>query len=345
MKTITQYILPRYTWFRIWFAQWFKNPDGVKGFSDLRMNQLLQQCMGALKRINERNKALQEDLKTVEANLAKAYTAIMVSVDDYDEVWGKLRSFSFWLVVIIIAESPFNYFGVDSLMVKQDLVWWSIKAILALVITGFMIIPFRNLLALIIREPKYGQQIEGSRNWGHLSALAIFCLAYEILVYHMCKIRGLALEGANGDPAITYFLIILGMLLPVIAGYLAYQRSLYLGAFNNYCRTVALEKKRADILKRIAVNEQVKENTFKRATQDAWSIISEFKVYKANYNYKYGLEHENLHAHFSSTHEAFIAEAGHRLQSNDLNSADALIQSRRIAYNQNGIKHLPQFTN
>jgi hypothetical protein len=328
MKTITKYILPRYTWFRIWFAQWFKNPDGVKGFSDLRMNQLLQQCMAALKKINEHTKGLVEDLRTVEERLSKAYSAIMVTADDYDEVRGKLRSFRLWLIVIIVAESPFNYFGVDAFMQGQGLVWWIGKAVLALVITGFMIIPFRNLLAQIILEPKYGSATVPQRNWKHLAMLAAWCVAYEFVIYQMCTIRGRALEGVGKGTelsAVTYLLIILGMLLPAIAGYLSYQISLFVGAFNNYCRAVQLEAKRSTILRKLAINEEVKENTFKHATQDAWSIVSEFKVYKSNYNYRVGLENESLQGHFTQTHDAFIREASYRLRSQDLSEVAATL--------------------
>lgn len=309
MKTITNYLLPRYVWFLLWFKQWFKNTEGIKAFAHQVMNLLLQSTLKLAEKLKRQNKRLLELIKEKNALLIKMYQHPTIEADEFDTAREIVRKLGFWIAAGVIAESALNYFAVSSVITVGGWAWIPLKAILALAITGLSIYLFKKWFAVVINSPMYKQEESGPRSWVDLVVLTLLCIGYEAGFYYLCKIRGVALEGGNTDSIVTNFVIITGMLLPLVAGYLAYERSLYLNAYRNTLRIARLEREIAKMENRIATNNQQMETHFKKQFQDRWALLQEFKVYKENYNMKHELPDEDITGHFCETQESFLREA------------------------------------
>lgn len=314
MKTITKYLLPRYVWFMLHYKQWFKNTEGIKGFAAQVMNLLMQSTMALAEKLKKQNKKLAEAIKTRKALLANWYEHPTVDADEWDEVKGTVRKLGFWITIGIIAEAALNYFGVSSVITPRGWGWITLNIAIALVLTGFGVYIFKKWFAVVLNKPMYKQTETKPRNWLELGILTLLCVAYEAVIYYLCKIRGIALEGTNGDDFITWFVTLAGMLLPLVAGYLADERSRFTSAYNNTKRIAKVEKEVAKKGSRIATNKQYMEDHFKRNEQSSWALLQEFKVYKENYNLKNGIEKENIEGHFCETHDSFEREAVQRYQ-------------------------------
>ena len=312
MKKITNYLLPRYTWFLVWYKQWFRNPEGIKGFAHQVMNWLMQSTLKLADKLKRENKKLSERIKEKAAMLAKMYQHPTIDADEFDDIRDIVRKLGFWVTLGIVAESVLNYFAVTSVITTKGWVWIPLKAILALALTGLSIYLFKKWFSVIINKPKYKQDEAKPRSWIDLVVLTLLCIAYEAGFYFLCKIRGVALEGGHQDSIITNFVVITGMLLPLVAGYLAYERSLYLSPYRNTLRIAKLEKDIARMENNIATNNQRMETHFKKELQDRWAMLQEFKVYKENYNIKHDMPHENITGHFCETQESFTREAVER---------------------------------
>jgi hypothetical protein len=309
MKTLTKYLLPRYLWFLIWYRQWFRHPQGIKGFAQQVMNWLMQSTLRLASKLKRENKRLSESIKEKMAALAKKYQHPSVEADDFDDVRDIVRKLGFWVSVGIIAESVLNYFAVASVITAKGWVWIPLKAILALALTGLSIYLFKKWFTVIINKPKYKQDEVKQRSLIDLIVLTLLCIAYEGGFYYLCKIRGIALEGGHRDSIITNFVVITGMLLPLVAGYLAYERSLYIAAYRNTLRIDKLEEDIARMENKIATNNQRMETHFKKELQNRWAMLQEFKVYKENYNMRHEIPQENIAGHFCETQEGFTKEA------------------------------------
>ena len=312
MKTITKYLLPRYVWFLLWYKQWFRNPEGIKGFAHQVMNWLMQSTLGLAHKLKRVNKRLSEGIKSKTALLAKKYQFPVIDADEFDDLREIVRKLGFWVTIGIIAESVLNYFAVASVITAKGWVWIPLKAILALALTGLGIYLFKKWFAVIINKPKYKEEVAKSRSIADLIVLTLLCIAYEAGFYYLCKIRGIALEGGHGDTIVTNFVVITGMLLPLVAGYLAYERSLYLAAYGNTLRINQLEKDIARMGNKIATNNQRMETHFNKELNDRWAMLQEFKVYKENYNIKYDIPNEIIEGHFCETQGSFTREAAER---------------------------------
>lgn len=320
MKTITNFILPRYVWFRVWFSQWFKNPHGIKGFADLMMNELVQKCMSRFKGLNAVIARCTSSLATIRQSIEVARLSNMVSIDDFSEVRGTVRSYRFWIFVTLISDVPFNYFLFDAAYNMDGLGAVIFKAVASLVLTVLVVLPAAVLCYQLIGESKYGVALKPKRNWVHLALLTAFLIVGEVMIYKMCLVRGKLIEGASGDGSITFGLLMFGMLSPLIAGYLMYRISLVIDALNNYCTLSNLLGSEARLVKQLAKSHDEKLSIFKQAAQEKWSVLQEFKVYKNNYDLR-RQQQESLDGHYSESHDSFMREASYRLESRELDSS------------------------
>lgn len=312
MKRITKHLLPRYVWFMLHYKQWFKNAEGIKGFAAQVMNWLMQSTMVLAEKLKNQNKKLAEGIKTTKAKLVKWYEHPTVDADEWDEIKGTVRKMGFWITVGIIAEAALNYFGVSAVITPKGWGWIALNVVIATVLTGFGVYIFKKWFAVALNKPMYKQTQTMPRSWLELGVLTLLCVAYEAVIYYLCKIRGIALEGANGDDFVTWFVTLAGMLLPLVAGYLANERSLYTSPYNNTKRIAKAEKEVAQMESRVATNNQKMEDHFKREVENNWGLLQEYKVYKENYNLEKGIEMENIAGHFCENHESFEREATQR---------------------------------
>lgn len=314
MKAITKHLLPRYTWFMLWYKQWFKNAEGIKGFAAQVMNWLMQSTMALAEKLKNQNKKLAEAIKTTKAKLAKWYEHPTINADEWDEIKGKVKKLGFWIVVLIITEAACNYFAVETLMEGKGWFWITVRALVAIGITGGCLYLFERWMAAVINKPAYKQEEAPKRNWIEIAILTCICVGVEIAFYYLCKRRGIVLEGNSGDETANNFLIIFGMMLPIFIGYLAYERSRYTSPYNNTLRIAKAEKAVAQMESKIATNNQKMEDHFKREVENSWGLLQEYKVYKENYNLNKGIEKENIAGHFCETHDSFEKEAVQRYQ-------------------------------
>jgi hypothetical protein len=345
MKAITKHLMPRYVWFMIWYKQWFKNAEGIKGFAHQVMNALMQRTMGLAEKLKKENRSLAEAIKTERLILAKLYLHPTIEADEYDEIKNTVGKLGLWITAGIIFEAALNYFGISAVMLQQGWGWFILKAGVAIVLTGFGIYIFKRWFSVALNKPMYKQTQTKPRNWIDFVLLTVLCTGYESLIYYLCRIRGIALEGANGDSFFTYFVVLAGMMLPLIAGYLAYERSLYVSPYKNTLRIAKAEKQLAAMESKIATNKQRMEDHFKREVQDSWAVMQEFKVYKENYNIKHSIKEETITGHYCETHGSFEREAIQRYKKEVLHP-EALHPTLIVAKEQrNGhVNELPQYT-
>ncbi|MEK9158319.1 MAG: hypothetical protein AAB638_04040 [Patescibacteria group bacterium] len=309
MKTLTKFILPRYAWFMFWYKAFFISPDGIKGFAAQIINWLMQNVIALAEILKKENKRLEEAVKTQRRLLDKWYSHHFVEADEYDEVRATVRKLGAWITAGIIAETALNFFGISAVMLQQGWAWLALKLFVAIVLTGFGIYIFKKWFAIALNKPLYKQTETKPRNWVDFIVLSALCFAYESLIYYLCRIRGLALEGANGDDFFTYFVVLAGMILPPVAGYLSAERSLYVSPYKNTLRIAKGEKNVAAMESKIATNNERRENHFKRELQNSIALLEEFKIFKQNYNIKHGIKEENLRGHYSENYESFEKEA------------------------------------
>ncbi len=134
-------------------------------------------------------------------------------------------------------------------------------------------------------------------------------IGYEAFTYYICKVRGIQIEGGEGNGIIATAMMIAGMLIPIIAGYYAYEKRRYISPYKNTRRIDRLNQLIAAKTNKIKANEQRMETHFKQECQSCFAYLQEFKTYKENYNRKHSIPEENLAGHFCETQDKFILEA------------------------------------
>jgi len=259
--------------------------------------------------LKKRNKNYQEKIIELSADLKKRLNFPVIDADDFAVVQSEIRNYGIIEVCIIIAEAFFNFFAARAIFNFEG--WLAIagQIFFALVVTWVSIPLFRNFFAELVHERPYKAVNHEPRNMSKLLILLLpLSIAYEIGMYSLCKLRGEQIEGGNSG-IITIMMIIIGMLLPVLAGYFAYERRRYYSPYINTLRIKNLERRIAKLNNLIQVNLQKMETHFKQKVSQEWALLQEFKTYKENYNLKNNIPVESLGGHFAETQHSFINEA------------------------------------
>ena len=298
----------RYTYFRLRFNQWFKNQEGLKAFAQQCMNWLMRSTLSLAYRLKKRNKQFSGKNKELNADLSKCLASPMMDADDFASLQKEIRNYIVIERCIIIAEAFFNFFAAKALFNFSGWLAIAAQVFFSLVVTWVSIPLFRNLFFHAIHERPYKREHVEPRSWPTLILLILLATLYELGIYYLCKLRGEQIEGGTRG-FITTLMVIIGMLLPVIAGYFAYERRRYYSPYINTLRINKLRHRIACYENKIQTNIQRMENHFKQKCEDYWAYFQEFKAYKENYNRKNSIPEESLAGHFAETQTAFITEA------------------------------------
>jgi len=322
----------RYLYFYIIYNQWFKNHNGIKAFANQAIHWLLESTLSLSKRLKEENKRLSENVKVLKSKLIKRLNCAVINADEYPAIRSKIRLYTLIIFICLTGETFFNYFAARAIFTFQG--WTAVIAslIFSMLITLSAILLFENLIEQILLEPHYKSEKQKNRNILKMVILFVLAITYEYLIYYVCKVRGIQIEGGNGDGIVSTAMMIAGMLLPVVGGYYSYEKGRFISAYKNTNKVTSLEKEIAKSEMKIHSNNEKMENHFKKTLNNRWAVLQEFKTYKENYNLKHSIPEENLMGHFCATQETFRQEAIERY--NKQNIYNDSIQNLRL-YDQN----------
>ncbi|PIQ08138.1 MAG: hypothetical protein COW71_13375 [Ignavibacteriales bacterium CG18_big_fil_WC_8_21_14_2_50_31_20] len=308
----------RYLYFYIRYNQWFKNHNGIKAFANQAIHWLLESTLSLSSRLKKENKKLSENIKSLKSDINERIKYPVINADEYPSLRGKIIIYTIIIYICVIGETFFNYFASRAIFTFQG--WAAIIASLffALLITWGSISLFENLIEQILLEPHYKSERKSERNIKKIILLLVFAISYEALIYYICRVRGIQIEGGNGDGIIGTAMMIAGMLMPVVAGYYSYEKGKYISAYKNTKKISTLVNRVALSERKIQTNREKMENHFKKNLQNRWAVIQEFKTYKENYNFKHSVPEENLIGHFCETQEDFRQEAIERYKKQNI---------------------------
>ncbi len=299
----------RYYIFRLWFRQWFKDHDGIKAFAQQAMNWVLQSALSLAARLKKKNRQFSENIKEHNANLLRRRPFPVLDADEFSSVRAKIRGYSFGILICVLAEVFFNYFAAHAILTLDGLLGEFGRVVLAMVFTVTCILVFEHLVKEVLHQNPYKGEVKEPRNWLKMVLLVLVALFFEALNFYAAKIRGAQIEGVGASGPITMLMTILGLVVPIAAGYFAYDKSRYINVYKNTLAIARAEAAIADLECRIAANDETMQTHLKQQWERRWAIVQEFRTYKENYNRKHGIAVEQLQGHFCETQTTFIQEA------------------------------------
>ncbi len=302
----------RHLYFRLKFKQWFINHHGIQAFAEHCINWFLIHSFRFSSRRNRINQTLEHKILSSEQKIDELTKYPMIDPDEFSDIRGKIRLYASIIMICILGEAFFNYFAAKSIFSFKGVLAELGAFFTALLITFAAIYIVELLIGEVLLKPRYKQTITRKRDIPKIIILFILFIFYELLIFYIAKIRGLQIEGANGIGIISTAMIILGMLLPVVAGYYAYERSIYVSAFKNTNNIFRLREINIKAKEKIIQNTESIKNFVQEKLQDSWAILQEFIVYKNNYNSINNIEPENLLDHYSSTESKYKQEGSRR---------------------------------
>lgn len=299
----------RHLFFILWYGQWFRSHEGVRKFGEQCMNWLLRSTLNLAARLKKQNKQLSEKIKEMSDELTKREVDPVINGDEFPKIQSKIWRYSVSKIIFVVADFFFNFFAAKSIITGEG--WYALagQLFLSVMMTYGFILLFEELCEeLLYLKPYKAEHTEG-RKWGKLTFLLIIGIAYQLGVFYLCQVRGIMIEGGNGDGIISSLMLVLGVISPILAGYFDYSKGIFINAYKNTTRIVFLKAKIADKKNTIAQNNQRMETHFKLQCEWNWSYLAELATYKENFNRKHGIPQENLTGYFCESQESFVREA------------------------------------
>ncbi len=294
------------------FRQWFNNQEGIKGFAEQAIAWLLLSTLKLAEKLKKRNEQLAEKIKELKVQLDTRETFPTIDADEFPAFKGKIRTYSIILWICIIGEAFFNFFAAKALFNFDGWLAITAQTLFAILITWVAVVLFENFFFHLLYQNPYKGEHKEPRHWGTLISLLIMAVGFEAFTYYICKVRSIQIEGGEGSGIVGKTMIIAGMLIPIIAGYYAYEKRRFISPYKNTICIANLKKQMAMKANEIKTNLQRMENHFKKKCEGYWALLQEFKVYKENWNQKHSIPRENLEGHFSACQDSFFTEAINR---------------------------------
>jgi hypothetical protein len=298
----------RHLYFRLKFKQWFINNQGIKAFAEHCINRFLIHSFRYSSRRNRLNQSLQHKILSSEQKIDELSKYPTVKQDEFANIKSKLRLYITIITICILGETFFNYFAAKAIFTFKGFLAEMGAFVTALILTFAAIYIIELLIGELLLKPKYKQQSSRKRDIPKIIFLFVLFVIYELLIFYIAKIRGMQIEGSHDSGIISTAMIILGMLLPVVAGYYAYERSIYISAYKNTKNIDRLNEIILKARKNIIRNSQQIKNYVQKKLQDSWAILQEFIVYKNNYNSINNVDPENLSDHYCATEPKYKSE-------------------------------------
>lgn len=306
----------RYLYFRIRFGQYFKAENGISGFAEQVVTWIVGSFLKLANALLKKNTVLKEKIE--KAHTEQERREKLPKYDDvaFSNIKDQVFRFTAGKYILIAGEFVFSYYAFSSILRSDE--WPAIlgRVLLALLFTYGIIIAFEKLFEEIFNEPEDTpgtEPVVRKRSTLKLIFYALLCIILESILYYISIVRGLEIEGSHGSGTITIILAVIGMIAPILAGWFDYMRSRIIGAYHNTKRLKKLTAEITEFQKSIALNLKTLRLRFEKSFNNGWAVLSEFKVYKKNYNRKRSIEDEDLTSHFAENQAAFRAEIVNRL--------------------------------
>ncbi|MEM7368714.1 MAG: hypothetical protein AAF587_08920 [Bacteroidota bacterium] len=305
----------RYWYMRLRYHKWFEHREGIKGFAEQVMywliTSVIKQSRQLLAKLNQ--------LKLTRDKLIKQKHELLkqplLDNDEYFSIRKKIISVSIIVPILIVAETFLNYISTLVIFVQTGFIFLLIRWAVAIVLTAVVIVTadetFHAISPVRLKEtPQKKNEEQHSHTKGILrrGVSIVLLVLLEITIVGIAEYRARDVEGGVAGSFLYYSFIILAGVLPLVVGYLRWDKSHYYDAYTNRSRLNAIEQELKTIDQKIAVIQLGEHFNLKNQVQGSWALLSEFRVYKEIYNHRKKIT-ENLNKHFTKDKESFQKEA------------------------------------
>ncbi len=300
-------------------------PNGLTLYGEYCMQLLVHILNRGLESINNSIARLTNTLVHLRDKQIELEKHEILNDNDYPKLNSRYKLFIMLLILFILSEGFLNYLTTLIVIpIEEDtstflrVIFQIARGVLALVVTIGGIVAVDFVLEQILPKSKIETYIiskeEAKENkkrfqFEKLLLGLILLTGIELAIYFFGLKRAQDFEGQVGDS--TEALIILSMIIPLIAGVLAWDIQQYGHALRNRKKLEKLKSK----IKRVVEDKNqmnVKKDTFFVDECNAfYTTFTRFKIDKEYYNMRHSpvIPNEDISKHFCNNPETFAAHA------------------------------------
>ncbi len=292
----------RFIYFYIVLHRYFLMENGIKVFGEQSLNFILRyhkrKLLPILKKIGE----LRETSKSLHTRMEKILAKGTLTIEDAEA--NRNRGFSFTLLywLLVLLESAVNYTGAYSVFGEGLDLW---RCALALGITLLSVALLRYWLEYGILDVPWGER--KAIRWKEVILAWFLGISVEVGLFFFATVRFFDSESggslnAERNTALMYFLVILGMILPIGAAIVAHTI--------RDARVINRITDRMNTINgRLPQLQQEYLHALNAYISSEYAFLRELQVYVTTWRSKRKLPIESLQGHCTHNFESFRMEA------------------------------------
>jgi hypothetical protein len=303
-----------------------KNTKGLDRYGERCLNDLIRTSKIRASQAAVENIALESRKKATENYINAVSTEKLLTDNEYFGIRKKIQTGTFFIIGIFITEGLLSYYS-TLVFIKDDspgiaLMKWLIAAVL----TFGAISGSEKLIECVLPKPMEKNAPPRQRSYSLIALWSLLLVGVQLAIVGLAEARVRDIEGGQTGSVLYYGFIALSMVLPVIAGTIAWEISTY---YDSYKLT---KKFRRSLLQleefsnKINQNLQIQEDFYEITLMKSWDRVNDFRSVKEYYDVKHRMD-GIMHSGYVSSYESFKSMADTRfkpIRSSMMHQADEL---------------------
>ena len=278
----------RELYYRLLFLSHLNNENGLRWYGERCINTLLEKARNRSSSARKRNLKLKVEQTSTGEYLKSVYVERLLEDDEYFSIRKKIRMGTFFIIGLFVTECLLGYYSTLVLVNGDDFGVSMLRWLLAVGLTFSAISSSEKLLEALLPHRRFKSSESPPRSKPVILLWTLLFIGVQLAVIGVAETRVRDIEGGRTGSIIYYGFIALSMVLPLIAGTIAWEIFSFYDAYKQtrkYRKAQHLQKK---LTHQVEKNIQREEDFYNGMLTTYWHRYNDFRSYKENYDARRG---------------------------------------------------------
>jgi hypothetical protein len=290
-----------------------KNTNGLDRFGERCLNDLIRTAKIRASQAAIENIALESRKKATEDYINSVSPENLFTDNEFFGIRKKIQTGTFFIAGIFITEGLLSYYS--TLVFIKDvspgiaLLRWLIAAVL----TFGAISASEKLIESVLPRPSEKTFASKPRSYALIALWLILVVGVQLAIIGLAETRVRDIEGGKTGSVLYFGFIALSMVLPIIAGAIAWEIST---CYDSYKLTKKFRKLLLNLEEysnKINQNLKIQEDYYEITLMESWDKVNDFRSAKEYYDSKHRVDGV-IHNGYVSSYESFKSMADTRFR-------------------------------
>lgn len=279
----------RNLYYRLFCQSDLNNTNGLKRFGERCINSLLGRAKQRSASARKNTLKLRVAQAGTEEYLKSVQVDRLLEDDEFFGIRKKVLMGTWFIGGIFVTECLLAYYSTLVLIAGTDIDTTLLRWLLALALTLGAISTSEKLLEALLPQRFHNEDTVPARSLPVILLWSVLLILVMLGVVAVAEARVRDIEGGHTGSIVYFGFIALSMVLPLIAGTIAWEISRFYDAYKQTRKYRRARLRLEKLTQRIERNIQREEDAYTVMLTSYWDRYNDFRSYKENYDLRKGV--------------------------------------------------------